>query len=285
MYKERKNQLTCTCGQTVGVISYSSQLIKILTDTWPEDDSEACCLIIGLQGSCSNGSTGPVWEPPPNVEVIPPYDPPLPFGECGWALYLTWTGGDGLGVGIDITPVDQNPGFLKLADCNPIELEGNVGGSELVAACILGNGINPDLEFEIKEAGITTMADDAEPCKFLCWETLDPTLYATLTSSCEELDGQVVELRFGNSAWVGDITVGTCERYTIIVQQYERYGESETCPLSILVKSANGGHDCVNDLQNLGSAPAPPPWSGGGNIAAVCGCKCGDHTIDIDITA
>lgn len=281
MYKDRKNQFPCTCGNAVGIISYSSPLIKILDDTWPEDDSETCCLVISIQGACSSGQ-GPTFDPIPGNQVFPPYDPPLAFGECGWVVGFTWTGGDALGVSIDVTPNEQNPG-IHLASCDPIEVEGPLGGIELVPACILGNSINPDLEWEIKEAGVAG-GDTAEPCKFLCWATLDDTLYATLTSSCEELDGQVVELRHGNQAWSGDITVGTCERYTIIVLQHERREESETCPLFITVKSSNDGAECIYDLQNLGLAPAPPSWGAGGTIAAVCGCKCGGHTIDIDIT-
>jgi hypothetical protein len=281
MYKQPKNSMTCTCGNAVGVISYSSQLVKILTDTWPDDDSEACCVIIGIQGSCSDGRSIS-WQPPPNIEISPPYDPPLPFGECGWGVYFTWTGGDALAVWGDVTPVDQNPSPMKLASCDPIELEGGFGNSDTVPACILGNSIAPGIYFEIKEAGVSS-GDPAEPCRYLCWATLDSTLYATLTSSCEELDGQVVELRYGNLAWSGDITVGKCERYTITVLQYDRYTEEDTCPLTITVQSV-GGPVCFTDTQNLGTAPAPPPWGAGGTIAAACGCRCGDHTIDIDIT-
>jgi hypothetical protein len=221
--------------------------------------------------------------PPENSEAPPPYDPPLPFGECGWSLYINWTGGDVLGVTIDVTDNEQNESGIQISSCDPIALDGSLGGSEFSPACILGNSVAPRYDFEIKEAGVAA-GDPAEACRYLCWATLEDTLYATLTSSCEELDGQVVELRFGNDVWSGDITVGTCERYTISVGQEQRYSETDTCPLSIIVRSTASGTLCVYDIQNLGTAPAPPPWGAGGTIAAACGCKCGDHTIDIDIT-
>lgn len=280
MYKEPKGLLRCSCTNLVGIIYYRSQLIKILDDTWPEDDSETCCVTISLQGSCSNGEA-PTFDLPPG-ESFPPYDPPLAFGECGWVLGFTWTGGDPLGTAVDVTPNEQNDYPYQLQSCDPIELTGELGGSEFSPACILGNSIAPRFSYEVMEAGVAG-GDPAEPCKFLCWATLSDTLYATLESSCSELDGQVVTLRFGNQSWTGDITVGRCERYIIIVSQHERRGSTETCPLVITVKTA-GGPDCMIDLQNLGTAPAPPPWGGGGTIASACGCKCGDHTIDIDIT-
>jgi hypothetical protein len=283
MYKNPKGRAQCTCGNTVGIISYSTHMWKILTDQWPADDSEVCCLKIALQGSCSSGQ-GPTFDLPPGIEIIPAYDPPLPFGECGWALSLTWNGGDNLAVGIDVTPSAQNPSLQQLASCDPIELTGEFGGSEIVAACILGRAgtEGPDVHIEIKEDGVggDEFTLPAVPCKFLCWETFKRTLHAVLDSSCPEIDGLELDLEYGNDAWVGEVAINNCDVIRVAVGQYWRDYEAEPCPVTIIV-SIKG--DCVQEIIGGGSAPFPPPWSASGTITEACSCLCVGDTISVEI--
>lgn len=283
MYKDRKNSVTCTCGQKVGVISYSSQSIKILTDSWPDLSNENCCVSFGIQGNCSDGvSTSIPLQP--GASGFPPYPEPLPFGECYWVLSVRWTGGDPLFYAWDITPSEYNENPVVLSSCNPIAFDGGAGGTLFAPACILGlSGGLGGVSFEVKEDGITAPSEPSEPCKFLCCAIDDSALWANLTSSCPELNGQSIELTYGNNSWTGEIVIGTCEKLTITVLQHERYSEDETCPLTVMVSSTQGGV-CFTENQNLGSAPACPPWSASGTLPESCGCICGGHTLSIEIT-
>jgi hypothetical protein len=267
-------------------LQYQSQLIKVLTDQFPgglngsSGDSETCCVQVALVASCSDGETVSI-EPPAGTEIIPPYDPPLAAGECFWGLHVRWTGGDRLSTWSDVTPAAQNESTFQLSSCNPIELDWAAGTSEGMPACILGNSIAPGYSLEIKESGVGA-GDPAEACRYLCCAVLTEVLYAEIESDCAELHDKVVELRFGNESWSGEIILADCEGYKIVVTQHERYAELDTCPLIIEVFSLKRGR-CFTSTQDLGTAPACPPWSASGTIAAACGAICGGQSISITI--
>lgn len=295
LYKDPPSSRTCTCGKTVGVISYSSQYWSVHTSTWPEDDSESCCVAISIQGTCSNGTEPyiPPGELPDTGPGVGGAWPPLPFGECGWTVGATWTGGDPLAAfDVDITPVPENTNPFHLISCDPIAWEGGLDGFMSMPACILGRsgGI---FGMEIREDALTGTGTAATACKFLCCETLDDTLFATIESDCPaiqalyESGSVVIELRKGNKSWVGELIVGACEVLRIAVYQTERQAEADDCGLQITVDAVGKilfTANCLNNSQELGSAPACPPWSVAGTIAEGCGCSCGGYSISIDIT-
>lgn len=293
LYKDPPSSRTCTCGNTIGIISYSSQYWSVHTSTWPEDDSESCCVAISIQGTCSNGTEPyiPPGEGPDTGPGVGGAWPPLPFGECTWAIGVTWIGGDAIAAfGQDITPVPENTNLFKLISCNPIAWEGGLN-DEGLPACIDGRS-GGVFGIEIKEEALSGTGTAATACKFLCCETLDDTLWATVESDCPAIqalyatEDNVIPLKGGNKSWTGELVIGPCESLRISVFQTERSEETDECVLQITVDAIGKTQTtsiCLNVNQNLGNAPACPPWSASGTIAEGCGCSCGGYSISVEI--
>jgi len=270
------------CDSDGGTITYRSSVAKtIYSDNYPGESDESCCVYITLAGACAAATE-------------------TEEATCTWQLVANWVGGDPLEVAADVTNVAGNPNCPDycISSCNDLEVSVTYGGIYEVPSCILGassgiGGATVEIS-ETRPAGI-----DAVDCPYSCCPSQPEVLYATVTSSCAELNGMVINLtNVGGQIWesVVDVLNGCCPTScdnlsAVFVGGIIRYSPFDPnpdhrpgkCQISFsLGKDFN--NTCFNQTKWVDPGCFPQTfsdvWAAGGG----CGCCTGGASISVEIT-
>lgn len=260
-YVSASTQCNCT-NDGIGAITWNSNAYRLVDDGVinPDSSDEVCCIQVGLSAVCVDGQD-------------------VTTGECGWALSVNFTGGESLGVVLDVSP--SGAGTRKLTTCDPIEGTFTLTGVLEAAACILQGNSLETYSVQISES---SLGPEATPCRWTCCYEYPAVLYATITSSCAKLDGVVIVLQAVGSSWSGNVE-SCCECGTISVTYNPGiWSTAETqCGVGAYIDL---GSTCMSKQIATGGIQCPPftfsnTWQ---EVTACLLCCPAGTTISIEIT-
>lgn len=261
MYK-RVNQPDCPCHSSKQ-INYTSTEINVYDTGIPGNNNYTCCLTLSLTIACSDGDRQS-------------YDDIIPKGECQFILGLYWTGGEPMSYTVDVSDVPSNPSALR-ASC-PLSVDFQGGGSISQPACGYNGIIYEDWLVTIRRDPFTPSGYiPYEPCPWTCCPDNATTKYATVTSSCDYIDGLVIELEYiGEKYWEGQLR---CGLLTFSYFEGRIWLDEDECDPSLLIEgsSSTACFQVLNAHDSVGcsSRTFTGTWAGGSALGCRC-CESGD---------